>query len=101
MEVAPIWVREAVALNESGYKRPAQTRRKDPALVIAPEDLARAMDQAPAALATWESFAYSHRIEYVDWIVSAKRDATREKRVAQAVEWMSEGKKRNWKYENC
>lgn len=95
------WVREAVALNESGYKRPMRTARKDPALISAPDDLAAAMDRVPAAQATWDGFAYSHRKEYVDWIVSAKRDATRDQRVAQAVEWMSGGKRRNWKYEQC
>ncbi len=39
--------------------------------------------------------------EYVEWIAEAKREETRAKRVAQAVEWIASGKSRNWKYQNC
>ena len=46
-------------------------------------------------------FAPSHRREYLEWITGAKQAATRERWIAQAVEWLAEGKKRNWKYENC
>jgi uncharacterized protein YdeI (YjbR/CyaY-like superfamily) len=46
-----------------------------------------------------EAFAPSHRREYIEWIVEAKREETRAKRVAQAIEWLREGKSRNWKYE--
>ena len=48
---------------------------------------------------TFEKFSYSHKKEYVEWIVEAKTDATREKRLAQAMEMMSEGKSRMWKYQ--
>jgi len=37
----------------------------------------------------------------LDWIIEAKRTETRARRVAQAIEWLSEGKTRNWKYANC
>jgi uncharacterized protein YdeI (YjbR/CyaY-like superfamily) len=53
------------------------------------------------ALAAFEAFAYSHRKEYVEWITEAKQDATRQRRIATAVEWMAQGKSRNWKYMNC
>jgi uncharacterized protein YdeI (YjbR/CyaY-like superfamily) len=39
--------------------------------------------------------------EYCEWIADAKRAETREKRVATAMEWIGEGKSRNWKYQNC
>ena len=45
-----------------------------------------------------ESFSPSHRREYVEWITEAKSDETRERRLAQAIEWMAEGKSRHWKY---
>jgi uncharacterized protein YdeI (YjbR/CyaY-like superfamily) len=43
----------------------------------------------------------SQQREYVDWITEAKQDSTRAKRLATAVEWLAEGKRRNWKYERC
>lgn len=66
-----------------------------------PEDFARALADNPAARATLESFAPSHRREYVEWIADAKREQTRASRIAQAVEWLADGKRRNWKYEGC
>jgi uncharacterized protein YdeI (YjbR/CyaY-like superfamily) len=50
------------------------------------------------ALATYEQFSPSHKREYLEWITEAKRDETRQKRVQTAIEWMAEGKARNWKY---
>jgi uncharacterized protein YdeI (YjbR/CyaY-like superfamily) len=66
-----------------------------------PPAFAAALDVAPAARATFDAFAPSHRREYVEWIAEAKREETRNKRIAQAVEWLGEGRKRNWKYEKC
>ena len=66
-----------------------------------PEDFAAALAAAPAARAHLERFAPGQRREYLEWITTAKQAATRDKRIAQAVEWLAEGKKRNWKYENC
>lgn len=69
--------------------------------IAMPDEFAFALATAPAGLATFDAFAPSHRREYLEWITTAKADATRAKRIAQAVEWIAEGKKRNWKYENC
>jgi uncharacterized protein YdeI (YjbR/CyaY-like superfamily) len=66
-----------------------------------PDDLRAAIDASPSAAATFDTFPPSCRREYVEWVVEAKRPETREKRIAQAVEWMAEGKRRNWKYEGC
>ena len=62
---------------------------------------AAALAKNPAAKATLDSFAPSARRDYLDWIAEAKQDATRDKRIATAVEWLAEGKKRHWKYESC
>lgn len=84
--------------------RPAATPRGKPAPkaeLPVPPAFAAALDAAPAARATFDGFAPSHRREYVEWITQAKRDETRDRRIAQAIEWLAEGRKRNWKYENC
>ena len=66
-----------------------------------PDDFAAELDRLQGARAKFDAFAASHRREYLEWIVEAKRPETRAKRVAEASEWIAEGKKRNWKYENC
>lgn len=50
------------------------------------------------ASAAFEQLSYTNRKEYVDWVTEAKREATRQKRMATAIEWMIEGRPRNWKY---
>lgn len=81
-------------------KKPAGPRTGKPDLPIPPEFEA-ALNANPAARATLDQFAPSHRREYVEWISEAKRDETRARRIEQAVAWLAEGRKRNWKYESC
>jgi len=93
-------IRRAAELSRS---KPAPRKAKD-APKPTPEmhpDFAAALDRAPKARATLEAFPPSARRDYLEWISEAKQDATREKRIATAVEWLSEGKRRNWKYEKC
>jgi uncharacterized protein YdeI (YjbR/CyaY-like superfamily) len=66
-----------------------------------PPDLAVALKGNARARSTFEGFSPSRRREYVDWIVEAKGEDTRARRLAQAIAWMAEGKSRNWKYERC
>ena len=94
------YVNAAVALNETGTKRPRPPRKKRPP-PKAPPDLAAALKRNAMARASYEAFTASQRREYVDWITEAKREATREQRLATAIEWMAAGKPRNWKYLNC
>ena len=82
----------------------APDRPKRPQRVAKPEAevppaLATALSANPAADAIFRDFAPSHRREYCEWIAEAKRDATRAARVAQAIEWIAEGRQRNWKYQ--
>jgi uncharacterized protein YdeI (YjbR/CyaY-like superfamily) len=79
---------------------PRPRRVPKPELPIPPA-FAAALDAAPAARASFDAFAPSHRREYIEWIAQAKREETQAKRIAQAVEWLAQGRKRNWKYENC
>lgn len=81
-------------------KTSAAARAPQPELLVPPE-LAAALAANPQAKAAFTAFAPSHRREYLEWIAEAKRPETRAKRIAQTAEWLTEGKKRNWKYEGC
>ena len=64
-------------------------------------DFAAALAKAPSAKAALDGFPPSAQRDYFEWIAEAKQDSTRQKRIATAVEWLSEGKRRHWKYQNC
>lgn len=66
---------------------------------IVPAYIISAIKKNKKALATFEAFAPSHRKEYATWIDEAKTDETKNKRIAQTIEWLLEGKSRNWKYQ--
>lgn len=93
-------LQKGAELIRSGVK--AKTPQKAPKPMPAtPQYLQAALDQNAAAATVWVNFAPSHKREYIDWITEAKRDETRTKRLAQAIEWIAEGKQRNWKYMGC
>ena len=91
---------QARELNEKGVKVPKKQASPNKELVV-PEILANALRKNKTARETFENFPYSCKKEYVQWITEAKTDATREKRLATTLEWLAEGKRRNWKYEKC
>ena len=93
-------IKAAVALNEKGAKLPRAPRKKRPP-PKAPADLLAAFRKNAKAKAAFVSFTSSQQREYVDWITEAKREETRRRRLAQAIQWMSEGKTRRWKYQDC
>jgi uncharacterized protein YdeI (YjbR/CyaY-like superfamily) len=95
------YIKEAMKLNETGVKPPARSRPKAPAEVVVPEDLESALRKNKKAKASFEKFPPSHKREYIAWITEAKTEATRTRRLETAIEWMAEGKPRNWKYMNC
>ena len=95
-------VRKAMTLNEQGVKTPQARKRSTPRPApTVPADLAAALRGNAAARRTFEGFPPSHRREYVEWLEEAKREETRAKRLAQTIEWLAEGKQRNWKYMKC
>lgn len=53
------------------------------------------------ARATFEAFPPSHHREYIEWITETKRDETRQRRLAQTLEWLAQGKPCYWKYADC
>ena len=93
-------MKKAMQLNEDGVKAPARRKSAPKPPPEAPADLVAALNKNKAAQAAYDAFPPGCKREYVEWIVEAKREETRAKRLAQAVEWMAEGKRRNWKYEN-
>ena len=94
-------IKQAMKLNDAGVKVPARSKPKTPREVVVPDDLANALQRNKAARATFESFSPSHKREYVGWIIEAKTEATRTRRLETALEWLAEGKPRHWKYQNC
>jgi uncharacterized protein YdeI (YjbR/CyaY-like superfamily) len=99
-EVFDAQVRHAVARIDAGVK-PARAAKAPKPEAEAPAELAEALAGDPGAAATFEGFPPGCRREYCEWVGEAKRPETRAKRAAEAVEWLREGKRRNWKYENC
>ena len=95
------YVKRAKALNEAGTPGPISQRARAKGEPEVPEDLLAALKKNKKARATFEGFAPGQRREYVVWITEAKRPETRAKRLATTLEWLAEGKKRNWKYEKC
>jgi uncharacterized protein YdeI (YjbR/CyaY-like superfamily) len=91
-------VKKAAALNEAGVK-PKRTVRPPGPPVVAPDDLTAALKGNKKAQAVFDAFPPSHRREYIEWITEAKTAATRQRRLDTAMEWIAEGKGRNWKYE--
>ena len=89
---------DAIQLNEQDIKLPKNPVRSNPKDIVVPEDLRKSLTKNKSARETFEKFSPSHRREYIEWIIDAKTEPTRKKRLDTAIEWMSEGKSRHWKY---
>lgn len=90
-------IKKAKELNDEGVKVPKEKMAKKPPPM--PKDFAAALKESKQAAANFEKFPPSGKREYIEWITEAKRDETRQKRLATAIEWIAEGKPRNWKYQ--
>ena len=93
-------IREAAELSKSAPAPRKTKHAPKPPPTMHPE-FESALAKAPKAKATLDGFSASARRDYLEWISEAKQDSTRAKRIGTAIEWLSEGKKRHWKYENC
>ncbi len=91
-------VRKAMALNEAGKTPMSGRQNKTTAALVVPHALSAALKKNRKAAATFKGLSHSKKKEYVDWLLSAKTDDTREKRLTTTLEWLAEGKERNWKY---
>lgn len=94
------YVKKAMALIDAGVKQKRPKTVTKPALVP-PDDFVALLAQKKHAAArkTYEGFTASMQREYVEWMTEAKTEATRQKRIATTLEWLAEGKQRNWKYQ--
>ncbi|MGC4022484.1 MAG: YdeI/OmpD-associated family protein [Cyclobacteriaceae bacterium] len=92
------FIKQAVELNDQGVKRKVKVTPRGSKTIDTPAYFLRALKKNKIALDIFENFAYSHRKEYIQWFEEAKTEETRQKRIAQAIEWIAEGKGRNWKY---
>jgi uncharacterized protein YdeI (YjbR/CyaY-like superfamily) len=89
-------------LHDQGIKIPKKKKtaaEKKP--LAAPAYFKAALKKNKKATATFAGFSYSKKKEYVEWVTEAKTEETRSRRLKTSVEWMAEGKARNWKYEKC
>ena len=93
-------IREAAALSKSA-PAPRKTKHEPRPAPELHAEFAAALAKAPNAKAALDSFPPSAQRDYFEWISEAKQDATRQKRIATAIEWLTEGKRRHWKYQNC
>jgi uncharacterized protein YdeI (YjbR/CyaY-like superfamily) len=92
------YIRKAAALNDEGVKVPRVAKRAAPKPLRVPADLTAALNTCRPAHATFTAFSPSHRREYIEWISDAKSPETRARRLQTAIEWLTAGKSRNWKY---
>jgi len=93
------WIKEAMQLTDKGIKLPAKAKKVDTKELVVPDYFVKALAKNKKAKQVFENFAPSHKKEYLGWITEAKTEDTRNKRMATALEWIAEGKGRNWKYE--
>ena len=93
------YVKKAAALNEAGVKAPGRTQPKKRAPIPVPDYFESALRKNAKARKNFESFPPSHRREYLEWITEAKREETRNERMATSIKWLAEGKSRHWKYQ--
>lgn len=96
------YIKEAMQLTDAGVKLPSQTGPKKKAKELpVPQILVDALNKNDDAFKTFNDFSQSKRNDYSEWISSAKTEKTQIKRLDQTIEWLAEGKSRNWKYEKC
>ena len=97
-EILMQYIREAVELNEKGIKVDKSKSTVKPPLIV-PDYFSKLLKEHPQAETQFNNYSYSNKKEYVEWITEAKTEATRQKRMLTAMQWLSEGKSRHWKHQ--
>lgn len=92
------YVKKAAALNDAGIKAPGRAAPKKREPIDIPDYFSAALKKNAKARKTFEAFPPSKRREYLEWVTEAKREETRNERLATSIKWLAEGKPRNWKY---
>lgn len=91
-------IKEAMMLNDMGIKLPPKKVAKEKKEIVIPDYFLKELKKNKKALTTFQVFSPSHKREYIEWITESKTDETKNRRMETAIEWLSEGKSRNWKY---
>jgi uncharacterized protein YdeI (YjbR/CyaY-like superfamily) len=91
-------IKEAMKLNDEGIKLPERKKSDKDTEVVVPDSLKKELVKNKNASANFNHFSPSNKREYTEWIAEAKTEATRNKRISTAIEWLAEGRPRNWKY---
>lgn len=96
------YIKEAKRLNDENIKLPPRNKssEKTKKELVVPDYLLNVLKKNKAAYKTFKDFSYSHKKEYIEWITEAKTEETKNKRIATTLEWLEEGKGKNWKYES-
>ena len=92
------YIKEAKRLNDEDIRLPPK-KKVAKADIVVPDYFTKALGKNKKALKVFEAFSPSHKKEYVQWITEAKTEETRNRRMETALEWIAEGKGRNWKYQ--
>ncbi|MBS1914969.1 MAG: YdeI/OmpD-associated family protein [Bacteroidetes bacterium] len=92
------FIKQAKKINDDGIKAPAKPKPKETKEIVMPSYVTKLLAKNKKAKAAFDNFSPSHRKEYIQWFEEAKTEETRNKRLAQAMEWLDQGKPRNWKY---
>lgn len=92
------WIKEAMELNDSGAKLPERKKTISDKEIEIPDILQKALSKNKIAAGKFNDFSPSHKKEYIEWINEAKTADTKNKRIVTTIEWVAEGKSRNWKY---
>jgi len=92
------YIKEAIQLNEDGIKTLKVKKIHTEAITI-PSYFTEQLNKNTAAKKHFNNFSVAKQRAYINWIEEAKTEPTSVKRIAQSIEWIAEGKSRNWKYQ--
>lgn len=93
------FIKQSAELNDHGVKRKVTVTPKGSKTISTPAYFQKELNKNKLANETFKNFSYSNRKDYIEWFEEAKTEETRAKRITQALEWISDGKARNWKYQ--
>ena len=93
------YIKEAMLLIDQGVTLSSKTKNKKADEIPLPAEVLNRLKKNKSALTFFDSLSASQKNEYTNWILDAKQESTKERRIVQMIEQLSEGKTRNWKYE--
>lgn len=93
------YIKETATLNEIDVPKTTQPKKKPKPELPMPPELTAALKKNKKAKAVFDAFSPSHRREYIEWIIEAKTEDTRDRRIGKTIEQLKEGKSRHWKYQ--